>query len=150
MSTKLTPKQERFAKEIVTAASQKEAAERAGYTPGPNAEARASENVRKSKVAERIAEVRKEAAGRNNVTEDSIIREYEEARIVGLETLNSSGMSTATTGKAKVCGLITDRYEDVSKLNEGELIRKAYESGLLDDLIRYHFEVTGERYVLSP
>jgi hypothetical protein len=59
----------------------------------------------------RIREIAATAAKRNEVTEDSLITELEQARIAALEAQQASAAVAATMGKAKVCGLLVERKE---------------------------------------
>ena len=66
------------------------------------------------------------AAKRNEVTEDSLIEELEQARIAAIEAQQASAAVAATMGKAKVCGLLVERKEtgkpgDFDNMTEEEL-----------------------------
>lgn len=67
----------------------------------------AKEQMDNSKIAARIAELRKPIMQRHNVTVDSLIGELEEARQAALtaETPQAGAAVGATMGKAKLCGL---------------------------------------------
>jgi hypothetical protein len=64
-----------------------------------------------AQIQGRIREIAATAAKRNEVAEDSLIAELEQARIAALEAQQASAAVAATMGKAKVCGLLVERKE---------------------------------------
>src|SRR5262249_26977240 len=75
------------------------------------ADVNASRLLKNAKVKARIQEIAATAAKRNEVTEDSLIEELEQARIAALDTKQASAAVAATMGKAKICGLLVERKE---------------------------------------
>lgn len=69
------------------------------------------------KIAARIAELRADAAKRNEITVDDLIAELEEARQVALsaETPQASAAISSTMGKAKLLGMDKQVVEHVGK-----------------------------------
>ena len=63
-----------------------------------------------------MAELRNEAARRNEITVDLILRELEEARVGALVQKQFGAAVQASMGRAKVAGLIVDRSEVESNL----------------------------------
>ena len=76
-----------------------------------SADACAHRLFKNAQVQRRIREISAMAAKRNEVTEDSLIGELEQARIAALEAQQASAAVAATMGKAKVCGLLVERKE---------------------------------------
>lgn len=66
-------------------------------------------------VAQRVIALQKDHAERHNVTVDTITKELEENRAVGLAEGQSAAMTAATMGKAKIHGLVTDKKELAGK-----------------------------------
>jgi hypothetical protein len=64
-----------------------------------------------AQIQARVREIAATAAKRNEVTEDSLIEELEQARIAALKGKQPSAAVAATMGKAKVCGLLVERKE---------------------------------------
>lgn len=62
-------------------------------------------------VAARIDQLRKEAIERHKITVDSLTMELEQARWLAIKTEQPSSAVSATLGKAKLHGLITDKNE---------------------------------------
>jgi hypothetical protein len=89
----------------------------------------------------RIREIAATAAQRNEVTEDSLIEELEQARIAALEAQQASAAVAATMGKAKVCGLLVERKEtgkpgDFDSMTVEEL--RQYLSGAISEAKQAH------------
>ena len=61
------------------------------------------------RVAARVAEIQYGGAARAEVTIASVLGELEEARTFAKEKNNPSAMVSATMGKARILGLISDR-----------------------------------------
>ncbi len=69
-------------------------------------------------VAQRVMELREEHRLRHNVTVDSLTVEYEEARELAKGEKQAASMVSATTGKAKLHGLATEKHEHTGKGGE--------------------------------
>lgn len=115
MAGKLTPKEEAIALKYVECHNQSEAYRHA-YDVGENTKPEtvwqsACRTLAKPHVAARVFELQQLAQERTLVTVESLTVEYEEARQVGKSGDQSAAMSTATTGKAKLHGLLIDRQE---------------------------------------
>lgn len=117
----LTPKQERFAQIYVETGNASEAYRQAYDSKTTNPETiwpEASKVLASHKVATRVMELQQQLAERHQVTVDSITKEYEEARALAITEKQSAAAVSATTGKAKLHGLLTEkhtvayRYED--------------------------------------
>lgn len=103
-------KHELFAQALAKGQTQIEAYTFAGYKPDDGAAARLSGNVR---VKARVAELLDRAAIRTELTIADILDELEQARQIAISapTPQASAMVTATMGKAKLLGMITDKGE---------------------------------------
>lgn len=62
-------------------------------------------------VQSRITELQKLAAERHLITVETLTTELEEAREVGKTEGQAAAMATATMGKAKLHGMLTDKIE---------------------------------------
>ena len=124
MGTLANPRHEKFAR-LVWAASAKDyrralAYLAAGYRakldlsdpsksyPADQAASRLAKNV---KVKARIQEIATMAAKRHEISEDSLLEEFEQARLAALENQQASAAVAATMGKAKLCGMLVERKE---------------------------------------
>jgi len=92
-------------------------------------------------IQARVREIAATAAKRNEVTEDSLIEELEQARIAALEAQQASAAVAATMGKAKVCGLLVERKEtgkpgDFDNMTVEEL--RQYLSGAISEAKQAH------------
>ena len=116
---KLTIKQEKFAQKYIELGNASEA-----YRQSYNASnmldksiwEKASELLNSVKVSARVAELREQHVQRHNVTVDSLTQELDEARLLSLAEMQLSTAVSATMGKAKLHGLLTDKVE-----NSGEV-----------------------------
>ena len=84
------------------------------------------------KISTRIKELQAEHKKRHMVTVDSLTKELEEARALALQTEQSTSMVSATMGKAKLHGLITDKQRvemqaTMKNMNEIEIERRIAE-----------------------
>ena len=112
--TGLTPKQEKFAQKYIELGNAAEA-----YRNAYDAEnmkpvtvrRKAAELLQNGNVAACVRDLRERHYARHAVTVDSLTGEYEEARRMALEDRQASAAVSATTGKAKLHGLIVDRNE---------------------------------------
>ena len=114
MASELTPKQERFALAYIETGNASEAyrqAYDAGNMKPETIWARACELLKNSKVAARVSAIQKRHRIRHEVTVDSITTELEEARRMALDTTQPSAAISASLGKAKLHGLITDKAQ---------------------------------------
>ena len=119
----LTPKQERFCREIVEGKSQADA-----YRTAYDAENMKPESVWTEasllmsdlKVSQRVAELKQEAARLTALTVDDLIKELEEARAAALGATNpqSAAAVAATMGKAKLLGLAIDKVDSTVTTRE--------------------------------
>lgn len=69
----------------------------------------------------RLAELKERAMERHDTTVDSLTLEYEEARALAAKIEAPASMVSATTGKAKLHGLIVDKKELAGK--DGDAIK---------------------------
>lgn len=60
-----------------------------------------------------VARLQADIASAANITVQSLLIEAEQARTVAKEDGNGSAMVAATTLKARLCGLLIDRVEDI-------------------------------------
>lgn len=117
---KLTPKQEKFSQLYIELSNASEA-----YRRSYNAENMKDESIHvnackllsDAKVAQRVKELQEMHVKRHMVTVDSLTKELEEARELALKIENPAPAVSATLGKAKLHGLLTDKFE-------GEIIAK--------------------------
>ena len=101
---------EHFAQGLAKGLNQTQAYIAAGYSK-TGAEVSASRLLRKANVDARVTELRERSAIRAEITIADLVQELEEARqaAAGAETVQSSGMVSATMGKAKLLGLLVDK-----------------------------------------
>lgn len=107
---KLTDKQEKFCRAYLETNNKSEAYRMAYDCSKMKPESvwrKAVEVFDNVNVAARIKQLQDEAAARNRVTVDDLLRELEEARIIAMaaETPQSSAAVAATMGKAKLLGM---------------------------------------------
>ena len=114
MIRKLTPKQSRFARLYVQLGNASEAYRRSydcarmkPTTVNRNAKAM----LDNSKIAARIDALQLLAQERHNVTVDSLTGELDGAAELAHEVKNPGAVVSATMGKAKLHGLLTDKVE---------------------------------------
>ncbi len=106
------PRHERFAQELAKGKTQIEAYELAGYEPN---ESHASRLVRNGKVSARVDELLAQAAERAVITVHDIVDQLDEDRTFA-RSLEAPGPAiTATMGKAKVLGFLTEKVEHTGK-----------------------------------
>lgn len=112
---KLTAKQARFVDEYMIDSNASAAARRAGYSQKSSMTI-GQLNMRNPNVRLAIAHLREDIAKRNRLTVDDLVKEYEEARQAALQAniAQSSAAVAATTGKAKILGLLTDHVDHTS------------------------------------
>lgn len=119
----LSIKQERFAQYYIETGNATESYKRAGYSMNGKAETinrKAIGVLQNGKVAAIIEKYRQEAAQRNEITVDDLIKELEENRQAALaaETVQSSAATAATMGKAKLLGLEINKNVNVEMTHE--------------------------------
>lgn len=130
----LTPKQEAFAQAYVETGNASEAYRRSynakNFKP-ESVNVNASKLLSDAKVSLRVAELRTELAERNAVTVDSLLAELEEARGIALTAMipQSSAAVSASLGKAKLLGLLTDKID--AKVTEKRTV--IFNFGVQDD-----------------
>ncbi len=120
----LTPKQEAFAQAYVETGNASEAYRRsydASRTKPYVVNVKASQLLADGRISVRVAELRAELAERNAVTVDTLLAELEDARNIALSAMipQSSAAVSATLGKAKLLGLLTDKLD--AKVTNGTL-----------------------------
>ena len=77
----------------------------------------------KEHIQERIKELQARIVEKHDVTMESILNELEEARALAMkDEKGASAAVSATMGKAKLCGLIVDKKEDVTARRTNEQI----------------------------
>lgn len=106
--TGLTPKMEKFAQCLVVEESQS-----AAYRKAYNASNMQPEQIwtqacllaKNQNVAKRVNQLRDRIQKKMEVTQETLIRELEESRQMGIEERQSAAMTAATMGKARIAGL---------------------------------------------
>jgi len=117
--TKLTPKQDKFARVYLETSNASEAYRQA-YDVGENTTpeaiwVNACKTLANAKVAQRVAELHAAAQERTMVTLESLSKEMDENRARANELDQSATMQSATMGKAKLHGFLVDKVQgDVS------------------------------------
>jgi phage terminase small subunit len=104
----MTPKQLAFVREYMIDRNATQAAIRAGYST-KTADVQGPRLLGDVRVKKAIAEHEAAHAERCQVTVDSLTREYEEARALALANAQSAAAVSATTGKAKLHGLLDEK-----------------------------------------
>ena len=115
MTNTLTLKQEAFAMVYIETGNASEAYRRAYDVSKDTTESsiwvNASKVKNNDKVALRIKELQELAQERHSITIDSLTDELEKARLTAHEAGQASVMVSATMGKAKLHGLLTNKAE---------------------------------------
>lgn len=121
MKNNLTPKQEKFAQKYIELSNASQAYRKVydaknmkTETINRNAKALLDNN----KVAARINQLRERHLKKHEITMQTIAAELEEARQLAMRIEQPSPMVSASMGKAKLYGLITDKSE---QNNTGEI-----------------------------
>ena len=120
-ASKLTLKQEHACQAYIVNSGNKSEAYRAAY----NAENMSMEAVnveacrlfKNPNVALRVLELQESHRERHNVTVDSITTELNEAKDLANKEKQPAAMTTAIMSKAKLHGLLTDKYEHTGGFN---------------------------------
>lgn len=110
----LTPKQEAFVQAYLTTGNASEAYRQAYNASGMKAaviNVKASELLADGKIAVRVQELQAIAVERALVTVQSLTDELEEARALALKEGQPSAAVSASMGKAKLHGLLTEKVE---------------------------------------
>lgn len=110
----MTPKKEKFAQKYLELGNASEA-----YRQSYNAENmsestvwnEASKLLKNPEVAARVEEGQEKARKLHEVTLESITKELEEARLLAVKEKQSASAVSASMGKAKLHGLVTDKKE---------------------------------------
>ena len=104
------PRHERFAQELAKGRTADDAHQAAGYSENRGNACRLKAN---ESIKGRVAEIQERGAVRAEVTVESLVAELEEARKAALAaaTPQSGAAVTASMGKAKLLGLVTDKTE---------------------------------------
>lgn len=106
----LNARQKRFVDEYLIDLNATQAAIRSGYSE-KTAYSIGFENLKKPDIQAAIHSAQKKLAERNEITQDSLIKELEEARARAMENNQFSASVAATMGKAKIANLLTDKVE---------------------------------------
>jgi len=109
----LSSRRESFCQQFVVDMNATAAAARAGYSQA-TAKQQGSRLLTNVDVKARVAELQAGIAERCEVSVDSVVAELEEARSQAIATGQASAAVSASLGKAKVCGLLLDRFRDES------------------------------------
>lgn len=105
-------REEAYARELVTGKSQLAAYEAAGYSPDWGNAARA---FGRKRVRDRVTYLRERAADKAAVKVGHIAHQYDEDREFAREHGNAGAAVSATTGKAKVLGLLVEKKVSFNK-----------------------------------
>jgi len=130
--SKLTPKQEKFAQVYVQTGNASEAYRTAyDVREGTKQEAiwvNACQTLSNAKVAQRVVELQDALQSKHEVTADTIAKELAEDREFAKDVGQAGAAVSATMGKAKLYGLITDKQavkHDVSDPLQAVLLEVA-------------------------
>ncbi len=110
----LTDKQEKFCQEVVKGLNYSDAYRKAYGTEKmkpATVNRKAKELADNGKIAARVRQLRERALKRYDLTVDDIIDELEEARSVAAKNRTAAAMVSASMGKAKLLGLVTDKFD---------------------------------------
>jgi hypothetical protein len=115
--TPLNARQEAFARNIAEGRRQREAYQCAGYTPASDsvADVNASRLLRHAQVQSRVRELQAAQAEASLITAEKLLAELDEARSLALNLGQTGAAVAASMGRAKLCGLLVDRREDVTR-----------------------------------
>jgi phage terminase small subunit len=105
------PKQEKFAQGLAKGKSQAEAYALAGYAPSDAHAARLAGNGR---VAERVTELQEKAAEKVVFTIADMAAQLDEDRKFARDCATPAAAVSASMGKAKVLGFLTDKVDLMS------------------------------------
>lgn len=116
----LTDKQEKFAQGIAKGLTQADAYREAYDCEDMKDEViyvEACKLMNNHKISIRVKELKERALKRYDITIDDLIHELEEARELAKLSSQPSAMVSATMGKGKMLGLITDKKEVTGNMN---------------------------------
>jgi phage terminase small subunit len=111
--SRLTHKQAAFCREYVCDSNGTQSAIRAGYSER-TAQEQASQMLALDHIDAEVKRLQEEIASANNVTVATLLIEAEQARAIAKEAGNAGAMVAATTLKARLCGLLVDRIDDMA------------------------------------
>jgi phage terminase small subunit len=106
------PKHELFAQELAKGRTQVQAYEKAGYKPS---DSNSTKLAGRPEVQARVAEITGRGAIRAEITVAAILEELEEARSLAKKIDQPAPMVSASMGKAKLAGFLTERVEHTGK-----------------------------------
>lgn len=115
----MTPKQEAFCLAFVETGNASEAYRRAYDAENMKPETinvQASKMLSDPKIAIRLAVLRDEHVERHNLTVDDLIAQLDEDRTFARDLKAPAAAITASMGKAKLLGFLTDKIEHSGKL----------------------------------
>lgn len=120
---RLTPKQERFAKEYCVDLNATQAAIRAGYSMR-TAEQIGYQQLQKNSVKNRIAMLQGETAERNKITVDGVVSELQRLRDLAVDAGQLGPATRAQELVGKTIGAFVDRHTvtEVSELSDDQLV----------------------------
>lgn len=107
----LTAKQEKFCQGVAKGLTYSDAyreAYNSGKMKAETVNKRASELLLNREIAGRVEELKVRILKRYDLTVDDIVVELEEARKMAMATGQSAAMVSASMGKAKLLGMVTD------------------------------------------
>lgn len=109
----LTPKQEAFCQKYVECGAATDAYRHAYDTNGTSGSIKVTAHrlLHTPHVAARVAELRAEALKRHRATVDDIADQLDEDRKFAREQENPGAAVSATMGKAKLLGMLTEKHE---------------------------------------
>lgn len=115
MANKLTVKQEKFAQKYIELGNASEA-----YRQSYDCEKSSDEVIWQEacillghpKVSVRVAELQAEHKEQHKVTVESLVKELEEARALAMKNDQTTASVSATMGKAKIHGFLTEKVEN--------------------------------------
>lgn len=117
----LTVKQEATCQAYIECSGNKSEAYRQAYdTKNMSDEAIYVEACRLFKnpnIALRVLELQEEHKKRHNVTIDTLTNELDQARDLAAKAKQPAAMTTATMGKAKLHGLLSDKHQHIGGFN---------------------------------
>lgn len=136
MATGLTVKQEKFCKKYLETGNASEAYRQAYDAKGMKADVinvKACQMLKQDKIAVRVKELQSLHQKRHEVTVDSIVGELEEARSLALITEQPSAAVSASLGKARLHGLLTEKMKierSYEEMTDDELLALARSKGI--------------------
>lgn len=123
MGHNITPKQEAFCLAFVETGNASEAYRRAYDAENMKPESinrKAKELIDNGKIAARLAVLREVHVERHNLTVDDLIAQLDEDRTFARDLKAPAAAITASMGKAKILGFLTDKIEHSGKMT-GEM-----------------------------